>query len=116
MMTRVESDAMRLLPIVILSTVLFSAHSPAQETGDARKGADYARAHCAECHGWKPSDTTSPVAKAPNFASVANSSGMTGTALIVWFRTPHQSMPTLVIAPADQLNLAEYILSLREKR
>jgi hypothetical protein len=38
---------------------------------------------------------------------------MTGTALAVWFRTPHPTMPNFIFAPADRDNLIAYILSLR---
>ncbi len=59
------------------------------------------------------SDAASPNRKAPGFKAIANTAGMTVTAITVWSRTPHVTMPNLVI-PQDELeNLAAYILSLK---
>ena len=41
---------------------------------------------------------------------------MTATALAVWLRTPHKSMPNLMIAPQDRNNVIAYIVSLRDDR
>jgi hypothetical protein len=71
---------------------------------------------CAECHAVLPSDTVSPDAKAPTFKAVANTPGMTATALTVWFRSPHPAMPNLIIDPKDKEDLIAYILSLQDKR
>lgn len=58
-------------------------------------------------------DTTSPRRGAPSFTAIAASPGMTQTAIIVWFRTPHPNMPNLIIPEADQRNLAAYIVTWR---
>jgi len=85
----------------------------AVELGDAEKGRVYARRVCADCHNTTGSDNASPNRKAPTFKSIANTPGMTVTALTVWSRTPHVSMPNLII-PQDELeNLSAYILSLK---
>ena len=39
---------------------------------------------------------------------------MTGTALSVWLRTPHKSMPDLIIEQEDRNNVIAYIVSLRD--
>ena len=41
---------------------------------------------------------------------------MTITALTVWSRTTHRTMPNLVIPPNDMDDLIAYILSLREQK
>ncbi len=74
----------------------------AVELGDIEKGRLYARRVCAECHNITTSDAPSPNSKAPRFRAIANTPGMTVTALTVWSRTPHVSMPNLVI-PQDEL-------------
>ena len=107
-----ERVKMRARTIVTVAMLLLPTLSCAQDVGDAQRGEEYARTHCAYCHGWKRGDTSSPIAKAPTFEAVANTRGMTGTALIVWFRSPHPTMPSLVIAPSDQIDLVAYILSL----
>jgi hypothetical protein len=40
---------------------------------------------------------------------------MTVTALTVWSRTTHPTMPNLVIEPTDMDDLIAYILSLRDR-
>jgi tetratricopeptide (TPR) repeat protein len=85
----------------------------AVELGDVEKGRLYARRICADCHNITASDAASPNRKAPRFKAIASTPGMTVTALTVWSRTPHVSMPNLVI-PQDELeNLSAYILSLK---
>src|SRR6185503_21104238 len=71
----------------------------AEGVGDARKGAAYAQKSCSGCHNVSASDTGSPNRQAPGFKKIANTPGMTITALTVWSRTSHPSMPNFVIDP-----------------
>jgi tetratricopeptide (TPR) repeat protein len=87
-----------------------------QDVGDARKGLAYAQRVCAECHNVLRSEATSPNRQAPPFKKVADTPGMSVTALTVWSRTSHPTMPNFVIEPADMDDLIAYILSLREKK
>jgi mono/diheme cytochrome c family protein len=93
---------------------LAGSTAAAQEQGDARKGLDFAKRVCAECHGVAPGQVVP--AAAPTFRAIANTPGMTGLALTVFLRTPHRNMPNLVIADSDRDNVVAYILSLRDKR
>ena len=92
------------------------ALASAQELGDARRGVAYARKVCAECHAVVPSQLASPNPDAPSFTSVANTPGMTATALYVWLHTSHPTMPNFIIEPDTADDLVAYILSLRRKR
>lgn len=83
------------------------------EIGDRVLGLAYARRACASCHNVLGTDARSPNAKAPSFKAIAQTPGMTVTALTVWSRTTHATMPNLVIAPDDMDNLIAYILSLK---
>ena len=49
------------------------------------------------------------------FASkeIANTSGMTATALTVWLQTSHPTMPNIILEPNDVSNVVAYILSLK---
>ncbi len=86
----------------------------AQEQGDPKRGLSYAEKACTECHGVMPADDLSPLLDAPTFQSVANTPGMTYTALSVWFQSPHPSMPNLIIPPEDLANVIAYIMSLKD--
>jgi mono/diheme cytochrome c family protein len=105
---------MRIIFIASIALVSLTPVAVCQDAGDARKGATYARKVCAECHAISDEQTSSPSSKAPSFSAVANAPGMTATALIVWFRTPHPTMPNLIIEPQNQKDLAAYIMSLRK--
>ena len=87
----------------------------AEDIGDARKGLTYAQKVCSGCHNVLRTDAASPNKQAPPFKKVANTPGMTVTALTVWSRTTHPTMPNLVIEPTDMDNLIAYILSLRDR-
>ncbi len=87
----------------------------AEEAGNPSRGHDYARAHCAECHGVETTkDDFSPNVEAPDFSVVANTPGMTERAVKVWLQTPHPTMPNLMIAAGDRDDLAAYIMSLKK--
>ena len=87
----------------------------AEDIGDARKGLTYAQEVCSGCHNILKTEAASPNKQAPPFRKVANTPGMTVTALTVWSRTTHPTMPNLVIEPTDMDNLIAYILSLRDR-
>ena len=101
----VKGNTLRILFVTSVVLICLIRTAASQEAGDPQKGAAYAREHCVECHSIGGEEQLlSPLPKAPTFKAVANSPGMTATALIVWFRTPHPSMPNLIIDPQDQKN------------
>ena len=53
----------------------------AEDVGDARRGAAYAQKSCSSCHNASASDAVSPKRQAPGFKKIANTLGMTVTAL-----------------------------------
>ena len=72
-----------------------------------------AEASCASCHAIG-ADGVSPNPEAPTFTALANRPDMTRTALAVLLRTPHRTMPNLIV-PADDIDdLAAYLASLRD--
>lgn len=91
----------------------FATAAMGQNLGVAERGRAYAIANCADCHGVLATDRSSPVGKATRFVDVANTSGMTETAILVWLQTPHPTMPNFIVEPSDMRNLAAYIVSLR---
>jgi mono/diheme cytochrome c family protein len=86
------------------------------DTGDTSRGLAYAQKNCASCHNVLPSRAASPNPDAPPFRTVANTPGMTVTALTVWSRTSHPSMPNLVIEPHEMDDLIAHILGLRDRK
>jgi mono/diheme cytochrome c family protein len=88
----------------------------AAQLGSVETGRQYVQDVCSSCHAIKPGAEVSPVPEAPTFEQVANTPGMNERALMVFFRTPHASMPNLVITGDDADNVVAYIMSLKEKK
>ena len=101
--------------LVIVSLPLFAGlpSSAEAQTGDPGAGAAYAQQVCAKCHAIDRTGI-SPELTAPIFKDVANTPGMTETALTVWLRTSHPTMPNIIVEPADMDNVIAYILSLKD--
>ncbi len=96
-----------------LPMLAFCYGALAQE-GSAEAGFAYARAICSECHAIRSDDFLSPNPKAPPFAKIASSPGITGAALFVILQTPHRDMPDLIIPAKDKADVVAYILSLQK--
>ena len=94
---------------------MLAAPAAAQDAGDPARGQAYARAICAECHDIRRGGFGSKNPLATPFQAIANTRGMTATALTVFFRTPHKVMPNLIIEGDDASNVIAYILSLKQR-
>ncbi|MBU2534170.1 MAG: cytochrome C [Alphaproteobacteria bacterium] len=104
-----------LVGLIATATVLTASLASAANMGDPAAGRKYAEAVCSTCHSIVPSGNTSPVDEATPFQEIANTPGMTRTALIVFFRTPHPTMPNLFVQGDDADNVISYILSLKKE-
>lgn len=103
----------KLAPVAALLLQVLPA--VAETGGDVARGLLYASKQCANCHSVLPMQTVSPVSGAPPFKAIADTRGMTETALAVWFRTPHPTMPNLIIQGEDMDDVIAYIVSLKSK-
>jgi mono/diheme cytochrome c family protein len=92
------------------------ASAQAATLGDPSAGQAYARTHCASCHSIEADGDTSPVDEATPLQAIADTGGMTRTALYVFFRTPHSTMPNLIVRGDDVDNIIAYILSLKRTK
>ncbi len=99
--------------IVVLVVLGIPTLATAQQLDDVGKGLAYAIDHCAECHAVVRGKHLSPAPQAPAFEDIAKTPGMTGTALTVWLRTSHPTMPNFIIPPSQVDSLIAYILSLQ---
>jgi mono/diheme cytochrome c family protein len=86
----------------------------AQEVGDAALGQTFAEQVCAECHSVTAGGQDSPRVGAPTFEVIANTRGMSATALFMFLQTSHETMPDLIIEADDRANIVAYILSLKD--
>ena len=84
------------------------------EIGDAARGRTLAAKECAGCHRiGKASLRIGSPAAAPDFAAIANTSGITPTALYVFLTTSHPSMPNIMLTRNEISDVIAYILGLR---
>jgi mono/diheme cytochrome c family protein len=102
-------------PTLISIPVLVGLASSAEaQTGDPEAGAAYAKQVCAMCHAIDRTEL-SPEPTAPPFKDVANTPGMTATALAVWLTTSHPTMPNIILDPQELDNVIAFIVSLKNK-
>ena len=96
-----------------LAATTFSAK--AQEA-DIAAGHAFAREACKVCHAVEPSRLPRRFEIGPTFRDIANTPGMTTTALTAFLTTSHPKMPNLILTPKEITNVTAYILSLRHHR
>ena len=102
-----------------LITAAIIASAPpvhAAKIGSAERGLAIAHEMCAECHLTVKENGDSINEKAPTFARIANTPGMTATALRAALNTSHRTMPNLVVKDDDADSIIAYILSLRDSQ
>jgi cytochrome c len=82
---------------------------------DQSRGRVLAEQRCSQCHGVKRG-AKSPNVAAPSFTDVADEPSLTEYTLRVFLRTPHPTMPNLIITPDEMDDIVSYIVSLKRKR
>ena len=104
------------LPLALWAASCSTAPSPdggATVTASASRGQAYAERVCAACHAVGAGQQSSPNPNAPPFQAIANTPGMTATALNAWLHSAHASMPNLVVEPNDRADIYAYLEALR---
>jgi cytochrome c2 len=102
---------------MLASALAATAWSATAQEGDVAAGRAFAREACISCHVVEPTNASPRiVAIGPNFQDIANTKGMTATALRVFLTTSHPKVPNLILTPEDRTDVIAYILSLREHR
>ena len=105
----------RVIALIILPAFSVVANDvAAQGAGDPREGLIVARQFCSECHAVQQGQVGSPNSRSPTFVALANTPGMTATALLVALTTPHAGMPMFILTGEQRANIIAYILSLKE--
>jgi cytochrome c len=103
----------RLVPVAILALTVVSAHA---QDGDAAAGHAFAREACNACHVVEvEQQEPRRIVIGPAFRDIANTRGMTATALRVFLTTSHPKMPNLILTPEEIADVSAYILSLRDR-
>jgi cytochrome c len=82
---------------------------------DQSRGRVLAEQRCSQCHGVKRGEKSRNIA-APSFTDVADEPSLTEYTLRIFLRTPHPTMPNLIIKPDEMDDIVSYIVSLKRKR
>ena len=109
-----------MIRIVMLASILVAstlAANAQEASGDSEAGRVYAREVCSPCHAVTAEQATQRmIAIAPDFPAIANTPGLTATALRAFFQTPHPKMPNLILTPEQSADVIAFLLSLRDRR
>jgi mono/diheme cytochrome c family protein len=108
------SPIQALLAVIALATN--AAAAQAAQIGNPEHGLTIAREQCAECHLIGKEKGRSTNEKAPTFAKIANTPGMTAAALKATLNTSHRSMPNFIVKGGDADSIIAYILSLKDSQ
>ena len=97
----------------VLALITPSAHA---QDGDATAGYAFARQACGACH-VVGAEQQAPrhLVIGPAFRGIANTRGMTATALRVFLTTSHPKMPNLILTLDEIADVSAYVLSLRDR-
>jgi cytochrome c2 len=107
-----------MMRLVIFGIFAASIHAAnAQDApGNPEAGRAYAREVCSPCHAVTAERASQrTIAVAPDFQTIANTSGMTATALRAFLQTPHPKMPNLILTPEQSADVIAFLLSLRDR-
>ena len=102
-----------IIHLLIVLMVLASSQVQAQRVDRAKRGLILARQICSQCHAVEKG-ARSPTVSAPPFEVIANTPGMTATAISAALQTSHRTMPNVML-DSDQLSkIVAYLLSLKQ--
>jgi cytochrome c len=104
---------MKSFPVALTLLMGAAALAHGQVQGDPTKGRQFAQQICSECHNIERGQRPSPNGQAPNFETIARTPGMTALALTAALRTPHRTMPNVIVTDDDLRNVVAYVLSLQ---
>jgi cytochrome c2 len=97
-----------------LAAIAFTAKA---QDGDIAAGHAFARETCRACQQVEAEEPSQRMIQiGPALRDIANTSGMTATALRVFLTSSHPKMPNLFLMPEEIADVSTYILSLRNHR
>jgi cytochrome c2 len=101
---------------MVAGALAATAFNAAAQEGDIARGHAFAREACKMCHVVEPEEEAPRTLDiGPAFRAIANTPGMTATALRVFLTSSHPKMPNLILKPDRTADVIAYILSLRDR-
>ena len=102
------------ISILAVATIMTALSMASPATADPLPGKHMALQWCSECHAVAENDTSANP-KAPPFPKLAAQPSITEYSLRVLLRTPHETMPNLILKPDEADELISYIMSLKSR-
>jgi len=99
---------------VLASALVVALNAEQSARADKSTGKVLAEQRCSQCHGVKRGEK-SPYVAVPSFTDVADEPSLTEYTLRVFLKTPHSTMPNLIIKPDEMDDIVSYIVSLKRK-
>ena len=113
-MLRAIQSLLVVMALSFMVSLLASSQAQAQQINHAKQGLSVAKLACSPCHAVEKRSRRSPDPAAPRFKDIANSPGMSATAISVALQTtPHRTMPKFKPNKEALDALVTYILSLK---
>jgi mono/diheme cytochrome c family protein len=110
-MKRVKRTAALAAALVVVSPGTYA------QDGNVATGHAFARKACNSCHAVEAEQRVPRVMViGPAFRDIADTPGMTATAIRVFLRTSHPKMPNLILTSKETEDVIAYILSLHDRR
>ncbi len=113
---RTKLAAAGMIGLTLILSACAAAHQPATvpaaDAGNAALGLVYAEQNCASCHAVRAAEMHSPDPRARPFDAIANTPGLTRTALNAWLHSSHTNMPNLIVDPDSVDDLHAYLATL----
>lgn len=103
---------MRIATIATLTFLLAAPAAGSADQGSPAAGRMVAQEQCIECHAIEQGEAAK--SQAPSFFEVAQSEH-NARSIRVFLRTPHATMPNIVLSNDQIEDVAAYIMSLREE-
>jgi mono/diheme cytochrome c family protein len=108
---------MRIVMLVGVFAVSAYAANAQVTPSNSEAGRVYVSQVCSPCHAVTAEQTARRrIVIAPDFQAIANTPGMTATALRAFLQTPHPKMPNLILTPEQSDDVIAFLLSLRDGR
>ena len=101
------------MPIAVLASFLAFSQAEAQVIDQSKEGLILANRVCSQCHMVEVGESSSPNAAAPRFEDIANTPGMTATAISAVLHTSHSTMPNVILDSDQTGDIVAYLLSLK---
>jgi mono/diheme cytochrome c family protein len=108
--------AHRTRQLIVVATLAAATQSAHAQNGNVAAGHAFAREACNPCHVVE-TEQRAPrlIIIGPAFRDIANTPGITATALRAFLTRSHPKMPNLILESEETANVITYILSLRDR-